>query len=107
MERGNLLAQNDINSLIYSVARINFITIDDMSTAEGQVDAFNRLVAAGVPAIVGIGISTHAIQSLPIAQENQVVALSSLTSASGLTSMEIISFVPLLPQTYRIRAEFK
>lgn len=85
MERGYLLAQNDINGLIYSGARINFITIDDMSTAEGQVNAFNRLVEMGVPAIVGIGISTHAIQSLPIAQENGVVALSSLTSASGLT----------------------
>ncbi len=87
MERGYLLARDDINSLIYSGARINFITIDDMSTAEGQVDAFNRLVEMGVPAIVGIGISTNAIQSLPIAQENQVVALSSLTSASGLTSI--------------------
>ena len=87
MERGYLLARDDINSLIYSGARINFITIDDMSTAEGQVDAFNRLVEMGVPAIVGIGISTNAIQSLPIAQENQIVALSSLTSASGLTSI--------------------
>ena len=87
MERGYLLARDDINSLIYSGARINFITIDDMSTAEGQVDAFNRLVEMGVQAIVGIGISTNAIQSLPIAQENQVVALSSLTSASGLTSI--------------------
>lgn len=87
MERGYLLARDDINSLIYSGARINLITIDDMSTAEGQVDAFNRLVEMGVPAIVGIGISTNAIQSLPIAQENQVVALSSLTSASGLTSI--------------------
>lgn len=87
MERGYLLARDDVNSLIYSGARINFITIDDMSTAEAQVDAFNRLVERGVPAIVGIGISTNAIQSLPIAQENQVVALSSLTSASGLTSI--------------------
>ena len=40
MERGYLLARDDINSLIYSGARINFITIDDMSTAEGQVNAF-------------------------------------------------------------------
>ena len=87
MERGYLLARDEINSLQYSGARINFITIDDMSTAEGQVDAFNRLVEMGVPAIVGIGISTNAIQSLPIAQENGVVALSSLTSASGLTSI--------------------
>ena len=87
MERGYLLARNEINRLQYSGARINLITIDDMSTAEGQVDAFNRLVEMEVPAIVGIGISTHAIQSLPIAQENQVVALSSLTSASGLTNI--------------------
>ena len=87
MERGYLLARDEINSLQYSGARINFITIDDMSTTEGQVDAFNRLVEMGVPAIVGIGISTNAIQSLPIAQENGVVALSSLTSASGLTSI--------------------
>ena len=87
MERGYLLARDEINSLQYSGARINFITIDDMSTAEGQVDAFNRLVEMGVPAIVGIAISTNAIHSLPIAQENGVVAISSLTSASGLTDI--------------------
>ena len=87
MERGYLLARDEINSLQYSGARINFIAIDDMTTAEGQVDAFNRLVEMGVPAIVGIGISTNAIHSLPIAQENGVVALSSLTSASGLTGI--------------------
>lgn len=87
MERGYLLARDEINSLQYSGARINFITIDDMSTAEGQEDAFNRLVEMGVPAIVGIAISTNAIHSLPIAQENGVVAISSLTSASGLTGI--------------------
>ena len=87
MERGYLLARDEINSLQYSGARINLITIDDGSTAEGQVEVFNQLVAMGVPAIVGIAISTNATQSLPIAQDNGVVALSSLTSASGLTDI--------------------
>ena len=48
---------------------------------------FKELVDKGVPAIVGIGISTHLEQAFPIAQENGVVAFSPISSAAGLSSL--------------------
>lgn len=87
MERGLLLARDEINSFRLSPFRLNFITEDNRSTVEGSVAAFERLVDAGVPAIVGLAISTHAKESFPIAQENQVVAFSPLSSAAGLSSI--------------------
>ena len=85
MGRGFLLARDEINTSPFSPFTINFITEDDMSTAEGMVRAFERLVAADVSAIVGIVISTHAEQAFPIAQENQIVTFSSVSSAAGLS----------------------
>ena len=87
MERGFLLARDEINSSDHSPVRINFIVEDNMSTAEGAVAAFERLVEADVPAIVGLAISTHAKQAFPIAQENRVVAFSPISSATGLSSI--------------------
>ncbi len=84
---GFLLARDEINTSPFSPFTINFITEDDMSTAEGTVSAFERLVAADVSAIVGIVISTHAEQAFPIAQENHVVTSSSVSSAAGLSSI--------------------
>ena len=87
MQRGFELAREQINSSPVSPVRINFITEDDMSTADGMVAAFERLIAAGVPAITGIVISTHAEHAFPIAQENGVVTISSASSAAGLSSI--------------------
>ena len=44
-------------------------------------------VDQGVPAIIGIGISTHLKQAFPIAQEAGVVAFSPISSAAGLSSL--------------------
>ena len=87
MQRGFELAREQINNSPVSPVRINFITEDDMSTADGMVAAFERLIAAGVPAITGIVISTHAEQAFPVAQENGVVTISSASSAAGLSSI--------------------
>ena len=87
MQRGFELARDQINNSPVSPVRINFITEDDMSTADGMVAAFERLIGAGVPAITGIVISTHAEQAFPIAQENGIVAFSSASSAAGLSSI--------------------
>ena len=87
MERGFNLAREEINNSRLSPFTINFVVEDDMSTAEGMVDAFERLVGADVSAIVGIVISTHAEQAFPIAQENQIVTFSSVSSAAGLSSI--------------------
>ena len=96
MERGFLLARDEINDSEFSPVRINFITEDNMSTTEGSVAAVERLVEAGVPAIAGFLLSTHARQAFPVAQENQVVAISPIVSAAGLSSIgDYIFRVPI------------
>lgn len=46
-----------------------------------------RLVNQKVPAIVGLAISTHLKEAAPIANENQVIAFSSVSSAEGLSAI--------------------
>ena len=87
MERGFNLARDEINETPISPVNINFIVEDDMSTLDGTVAAVDRLIEAGVPAIVGIPVSTHAAEAFPIAQANQVVAFSPSSSAAGLSSI--------------------
>ena len=85
MQRGLELAKEEINML--SDANIMFVTEDALGTVEGAKAAVQTLVDQGVPAIVGIGISTHLEQAFPIAQENGVVAFSPISSAAGLSSL--------------------
>ena len=89
MERGFNLVRDEINSIDPDLLplRLNFIVEDDMSTVDGAVAAVERLIEAGVPAIVGITLSAHLAEAFPIAQENQVVAFSPLSSAAGLSSI--------------------
>lgn len=87
MERGFNLARDEINGLPNNLLTINFAVEDDMSTQSGMVSAFERLAQTDVPAIVGIVISDHAQHAFPVAQENQVVAFSSVSSAAGLSSI--------------------
>lgn len=87
MAHGFNLARTEINNSPLSPVRINFIVEDDMSTVPGTLAAFDRLLATGVPAIVGIPISTHAKQAFPVAQDNQVVAFSSTSSSAGLSGI--------------------
>ena len=85
MQRGFELAREEINML--SDANLTFITLDAQSTTKGSVAAVRQLVDQGVPAILGIGISTHLKEAFPIAQENGVVAFSSISSAAGLSAL--------------------
>ena len=85
MQRGLELAREEINML--TDANITFVTADPQSTVEGGVAAVQQLVDQGVPAIIGIGISTHLEQAFPIAQQNGVVAYSPISSAAGLSSL--------------------
>ena len=85
MQRGLELAREEINML--TDANITFVTVDPQSTVEGGVAAVQQLVDQGVPAIVGIGLSTHLEQAFPIAQENGVIAYSPISSAAGLSSI--------------------
>ena len=82
MQRGFELAREDINNL--GDVELTFITEDDMSTPDGAKAAVRRLVNQKVPAIVGLAISTHLKEAAPIAEENRVIAFSSVSSAAGL-----------------------
>ncbi len=87
MHTGFELAREEINnSGMLGDAKITFITEDDQS--ESAVEAFNKLIHQdGVSAITGLAISDQAIHAFPIAQENGVVAFSSVSSASGLSTI--------------------
>ncbi len=85
MQRGFELAREEINML--SDANLTFITVDDQSTEAGAIAAVQQLVDQGVPAIVGVGVSDYLEDAFPIAQENGVVAFSSISAAAGLSSI--------------------
>ena len=82
MLRGLQLAQEQLNMM---GANIMFVREDNMSTVEGSKAAIQALVDQGVPAIIGVGISTQLEQAFPIAQEAGVVAFSPISSAAGLS----------------------
>ena len=65
MKRGLDLAREEINML--GGPSLTFVPVDAQSTVEGGVAAVQQLVDQGVPAIIGIGISTHLEQAFPIA----------------------------------------
>ncbi|RKU08814.1 hypothetical protein C6503_22125 [Candidatus Poribacteria bacterium] len=90
MQEGLELAREELNML--DDVNITFITEDAKSTAEGAKEAVQALVNAEVPAIVGIGISTHLKEAFPVAQAAGVVAFSPISSAAGLSG-EIGDFV--------------
>jgi branched-chain amino acid transport system substrate-binding protein len=85
MQRGFELAREEINN--FGDLNLTFITVDDMSTPDGAKAAVQHLVDQGVPAIVGLAISTHLKEADPIAQENKVIAFSSVSSAAGLSAI--------------------
>ena len=69
-------------------ASIAFFEEDSRGTAQGAVDAFNKLIFDdGVPVILGPSLSTEAKEAFPVAQHNQVVAFSTTSAASGLSAI--------------------
>ena len=83
------LARDEINaSSKLGEASIALIIEDSRRSAEGVVEAFDKLIHQdGVPAILGPTLSTEAKEVFPIAQRNRVVAFSSTSSASGLSAV--------------------
>ena len=86
MQRGFELAREEINALGISPS-LMFVPADDQSSEAGAIAAVQQLVDQGVPAIVGIAISDYLEDAFPIAQENEVVAFSSVSSAPGLSGI--------------------
>ena len=94
MQRGLELAREEINnSGELGDAKIIFITEDDQGTVENAVEAYNKLIRQdGVPVILGPANSSQVREAFPIAQQNRVVAISSLSSASGLSALGEFNF---------------
>ena len=98
MKQGFALAIDEINKADVSKARLQFIFEDGMGTPEGAVKAFKKLIhTERVAAILGPSTSSATQAAFPIAQENEIVALSPTAGASGLT--EIGDFVFRIPGT--------
>ena len=86
MLNGFELARKEMNnSGILGNTKITFIVEDDQSVS--AVEAVKKLIHQdGVPAIVGFAISTQLEEVIPIAQENSVIIVSSVSSAPGLSA---------------------
>ena len=82
------LALSEINAAHPNDAKLKLIIEDNQSTIEGAVAAFNKLIhQEGVSVILGPTTSTHTKEAFPIAQENQVVAISPTSAARGLSAI--------------------
>ncbi len=94
MQRGFELAREEINNSGHlGDAKITFITEDDQGAVKNAVDAYNKLIHQdGVPVILGPANSSQVREVFPIAQQNRVVAISSLSSASGLSALGDFNF---------------
>ncbi len=94
MQRGFELAREEINNSGHlGDAKITFITEDDQGAVKNAVDAYNKLTNQdGVSVILGPANSSQVREAFPIAQQNRVVAISSLSSASGLSAIGDFNF---------------
>ena len=94
MQRGFELAREEINnSGMLADAKVKFITEDDQGAVEDAVKAYNKLIDQdSVPVILGPANSSQVREAFPIAQQNGVVAISSLSSASGLSAIGDFNF---------------
>lgn len=93
VEYGIELAVSEINNLQHSDVKIKLITEDGQSTVAGAVEAFNKLIHQdNVSIILGPGSSSQAQEVFPIVHQNQVVAISPTSAASGLSAMSDFVF---------------
>ncbi len=97
MKQGLELALNEINNAQLGNTRLKFIVEDSMSTPEGAVAAFNKLIHEdGVSVILGPATSDETQAAFPVAQENQVVAISPTSGARDLSAIgDFVFRVPL------------
>ena len=87
MQQGFELALSEINAAQPNGAKLKLIIKDDQSTVEGTTAAFNTLIQEGVSIILGPTTSKQTEMAFPIAEENQVVAISSTSAARGLSAL--------------------
>ena len=88
VSQGYELALSEINAARPNGAELKLIIEDDQSTIEGAVAAFNKLIhQEGVSVILGPSTSGQTEEAFPIAQENQVVAISPTSAARDLSAI--------------------
>ena len=88
ISQGFELALSEINAAHPNGIKLKFIIKDDQSTIDGAVEAFNKLIhQEGVSIILGPATSSQTEMTFPVAQENQVVAISPTSSARGLSAL--------------------
>ena len=86
--QGFELAVMEINNSQLSDVNIKLTVEDGQSTVEGALEAFNKLIHQdGVSAILGPATSMQAQAVFPIAQQNQVVAISPTSAARSLSAI--------------------
>ena len=97
MKQGFDLAIDEINETHSGDRTLTFIFEDDAGTADGAIKAFNKLIhEAGVTVILGPTTSSATEVAFPIAQENQVVAISPTSGARGLSAIgDFVFRIPL------------
>ena len=88
MDRGLQMALDETNRGQLGDARISFIVEDDMSTVDGAVAAYKKLIDQdGVSVILGPATSSMTKDAFPMAEENSVVAISPTSAARGLSAI--------------------
>ena len=89
MKNGFEMALAEINrSGMLDGATLKFIIEDDESTIEGAATAYTKLIERdGVAAVLGPFSSSATQAAFPIAQENEVVAISPTSAARGLSAL--------------------
>lgn len=88
MKQALELARNEINRNEHNNLMFQFIIEDTRSTVEGAIEAYNKLIHMdGVSVIVGPATSSATKETFPIAQENQIVAISTTSAARGLSAI--------------------
>ncbi len=97
MGSGFELAFKEINSSQFSDTKLKFITADSQGNAEGAIAAFNKLIHQdGVSIILGPASSSATEVAFPIAQQNEVVAISATSAARGLSAIGDFVFRTIL-----------
>ena len=97
MKQGFDLALSEINNGQLGSPQFKFIIEDDVSTPEGAVAAFNKLIHEdGVSVILGPASSSATEAAFPIAGENRIVAISPTAGKRGLGAISDFVFrIPL------------
>ena len=88
MQQGLELALNEINDLQLARTNLKLIIEDSGSTVEGAVSAYSKLIHEdAVSILLGPSTSSATKEAFPIAQDNQIVAISPTSAARGLSAI--------------------